>query len=78
MDRFHPLPLGIIVLTLYAAITLWGGFYATSAPLLFAIALIAHGVVSGTYFTVSASLGQRLFPYATYAQFNPEFSPQKR
>jgi hypothetical protein len=36
---------------------------------LFAIALIAHGVLSGTYFTCTASLGQRLFPRARFAQF---------
>jgi MFS family permease len=30
---------------------------------------VAHGVISGAYFTTSASLGQRLFPHSTFAQF---------
>jgi MFS family permease len=36
---------------------------------MFAIALIAHGVISGTFFTCTASLAQRLFPKARFAQF---------
>jgi len=67
-DRFHPLRVSIIALGLYAIVTLWGSIYATT-PLRYGIALVAHGVISGTYFTTSASLGQRLFPHSTFAQF---------
>jgi hypothetical protein len=67
-DRIHPLRIGIGVLALYAMVTLWGGFYATDARM-FAIALVAHGVVAGTWATGVASLAQRLLPRAEFAQF---------
>ncbi|MDR3709588.1 MAG: MFS transporter [Capsulimonadaceae bacterium] len=67
-DRFHPLRLGIYTMIAYAAVTLWGGFY-TNAPTMYAAALVAHGVLSGTFFTCTASLGQRLFPKLRFAQF---------
>ena len=67
-DRVHPLRLGIGILILYAAATLWGGFFARDARML-AIALIAHGVIAGTWATATASLQQRLLPRAEFAQF---------
>lgn len=67
-DRFHPLRVGIGALVLYAVVALWGGIFATG-PGSFAIALIAHVVLSGTFFTATASIGQRLFPRSTFAQF---------
>jgi len=67
-DRVHPLRIAIVVLALYAAVTLWGGFYATDARM-FAIALVAHGVVAGTWATGVASLNLRLLPRAEFAQF---------
>ncbi len=67
-DRVHPLRLGIGILVLYAAATLWGGFYARDARML-AVALIAHGVIAGTWATATASLQQRLLPRAEFAQF---------
>ncbi len=67
-DRFHPLRIGIGTLVLYALVTLWGGFYATDART-FGIALVAHGVVAGTWTTAVASLNQRLLPKAEFAQF---------
>jgi MFS family permease len=33
------------------------------------VAFIAHGVLTGTFFTATASLGQRLFPATKFAQF---------
>jgi len=45
-----------------------GGVYATT-PEKFGIAFVLHGVLSGTYYTVHASLGQRLFPKDKFAQF---------
>jgi MFS family permease len=67
-DRFHPLRLGIITLFLYAVTTLLGGLYAQT-PTSFAVAFIGHGVISGAFFTCTASLGQQLFPHSRYAQF---------
>ena len=67
-DRVHPLRLGIGILILYAAATLWGGFFAKDARML-AIALVAHGVIAGTWATATASLQQRLLPRAEFAQF---------
>lgn len=67
-DLFHPLRMSMICLAGYAAVTAWGAVYARD-PESFAIALVLHGVLSGCYFTTSASLGQRLFPQARFAQF---------
>ncbi len=67
-DRFHPLRLGLAALVLYAITMIWGGFAATEAKA-FSIAFVIHGVLTGSYFTATASLGQRLFPRAKFAQF---------
>jgi len=67
-DRFHPLRTCIPTIGLYAAVMLWGGFFATTTTT-FAIGFVLHGVLSGTFFTVSSSLGQRLFPKEKFAQF---------
>lgn len=67
-DRFHPLRVGIAAMASYAVITLWGEFYAGDAAN-YGIALVIHGVLSGIYFTATASLGQRLFPRMRFAQF---------
>ncbi len=81
-DRFHPLRVGIVAMLLYCGVTLWGEFYAADTHVLFtvpyksgvpvhmyAIALIGHGVLSGVFFTCTASLSQRLFPHDRFAQF---------
>ena len=67
-DRFHPLRIGLTALGLYAITMIWGGFVATEAKA-FSIVFVAHGVLTGTYFTATASLGQRLFPRTKFAQF---------
>lgn len=67
-DRFHPLRVGLIALFLYSIASVWGGFFATT-PETFAIAFVAHGFLSGTFFTATASLGQRLYPRDRFAQF---------
>ncbi|AHF93841.1 MFS transporter [Opitutaceae bacterium TAV5] len=67
-DVFHPLRMAIVMLVGYIAVTAWGSIYATT-PTTFLIAWVAHGVLSGCYFTSVASLGQRLFPHTKYAQF---------
>ncbi len=68
-DKFHPLRMGMLALALYVGVMIWGGFAATD-PAHFRIAFIAHGVVSGIFFTTTASLGARLYPHARFAQFN--------
>ena len=56
-------------LALYAIGTLWGGFYARD-EFTFAIAFVLNGVLAGVYYTVSASMGQRLLPRAEFAQLS--------
>jgi MFS family permease len=68
VDRLHPLRMVILALALYAAAMLGGIFYATT-PTRFLIALMVHTVLSGCYYTTSASLGQRLLPHSRFAQF---------
>jgi len=67
-DKLHPLRMALITLLGYAIVTAWGGIYATSASG-FLVAWVLHGVLSGCYFTSTASLGQRLFPHSKFAQF---------
>lgn len=68
VDCFHPLRMAIFSLIGYMAVTAWGVFFATTSAG-FLAAWVAHGVVSGCYFTTSASLGQRLFPHEKFAQY---------
>lgn len=67
-DRFHPLRMGIVTIALYAGFMLWGAGFATDAGR-FGIAFVAHTILSGTYFTSTASIGQRLYPKMKFAQF---------
>lgn len=67
-DLFHPLRMAIGCLAGYAVVAAWGAVYARDAST-FSIALVLHGVLSGCYFTCSASLGLRLFPKSQFAQF---------
>lgn len=66
-DRFHPLRMVMVVLGVYAVCLLAGGFWIHD-EFSFGVALVAHGVVSGTYATAAASLGQRLLPRVKFAQ----------
>ena len=68
VDIFHPLRMSIAALAAYAAVMIWGRIAATT-PESFLVVWVAHGVISGFYFTASASLGQRLFPREKFAQF---------
>ncbi len=67
-DRFHPTRMALITLGLYAILSFWGGFAATTHTG-FAIAFIAHSVISGMFYTCTASMTQRLFPKEKFAQF---------
>ncbi len=68
VDKTHPLFLSIAALLLYSVGMFICGFFVAD-PRYFGYAFIAHGVLSGTYFTVNASLGFRLLPRASFAQF---------
>lgn len=67
-DRFHPLRLALLVQSVYILMTLCGGLFVTDAHS-FAIALVLHGVLAGTWMTAGASIGQRLLPKDNFAQF---------
>jgi len=68
VDKTHPLPLSLGALALYTVTMFFGGFVAGD-PRYFGYVFIAHVVLSGTFFTVNASLALRLLPRATFAQF---------
>lgn len=68
-DRFHPLRVGMVFLGLYAGLALAGGMLATSATA-FGVVFVLHGVLNGAFYTATASLGQRLYPRARFAQFS--------
>ncbi|AHF92881.1 MFS transporter [Opitutaceae bacterium TAV5] len=67
-DRIHPLRASMLMLGLYVLAAGWGGFFAGDTRT-FAVAFVLHSVLSGCFFTCSASLGQRLFPHSRFAQF---------
>ena len=68
-DRFHPLRAGLVVQGAYVLVALWGGLYARDS-FTFSIVLVAHGVISGCWMTVTASINQRLLPREQFAQFS--------
>ena len=67
VDRFHPLQVGLVVIALYGLTMLWGIVFVKDAAS-FLIVLMAHTILSGTYFTAVASLGQRLLPRTKFAE----------
>jgi MFS family permease len=68
VDRFHALRVGLVALALYALSVTYGSFFVHDSQT-FAVALVAHTILSGTYFTATASLGQALFPQLKFGQF---------
>jgi len=67
-DRYHPLRCCLVV-TVLAVITYGVVAHIIDSKLTFAIAVVAHNLISGVYWTVGMSLNLRLFPQARYAQF---------
>ena len=67
VDRFHPLRLTLAVTAAYS-LALLGSYFFVHDIRTFSIALVVHGILSGTFATASASLGQRLLPKAEFAQ----------
>lgn len=68
-DRFHPMRVSMVSLAGYIVVTIAGSIWVKTADS-FAVALVAHGVLSGCYFTSAASLGQRMFPRSKFGQFS--------
>ena len=67
-DRFHPLRVGLAAMVVYFCICVFGYFFCSTAWT-FALTFVASIAVSGIYLTGTASLMQRLFPSAKFAQF---------
>jgi maltose/moltooligosaccharide transporter len=67
-DRFHPLRVGGVAIAAYGAAGLASFVLVKDAPG-FAAALLAHGVLSGCFFTGTAAVCQVLFPKLNFAQF---------
>ena len=68
VDRTSALIVAAGCMVLYGAVMLVAAVGVHSAPS-FGLALLLHTVLSGCYFTSSASLGQALFPRDKYGQF---------
>ncbi len=67
-DRFHPLRAGLVAMTGYFIVLAAGWFLLTDAQH-FGVIFVLHGVVSGCFMTLTASLPSRLVPRALFAQF---------
>ncbi len=68
-DLFHPIRICMGALFGYLMIAVWGAIFATTRDT-FALSFILHGFFAGTYVTAVASLGPRLFPQSTFAQYS--------
>lgn len=68
VDRFHALRAARVAMFLYVIASGFGAFFIVNVQT-FAIAFIAHTILSGTYFTTSAALAQCLLPRSRFTQF---------
>jgi MFS family permease len=68
VDRFHPLRMGIITMSLYIGSCTFGVLFIRDQST-FLPAFMAHTIISGMYFTSTAALAAMLFPKVTFAQF---------
>lgn len=68
VDRFHPLQMVLATLFVYCIVALISGLFIRDVST-FIIAFVAHGVISGCFFTSVGSLNHRLYPRTRYAQF---------
>jgi len=67
VDRFHPLRMTFVVVGFYAVAMAFSYLFVHDT-MTFAIALVIHGVIAGTFNTTSASLNQRLLPSSKFAE----------
>ena len=68
VDRFSALKVGMAMLLLFALTTLTG-FIFIGGSSSFGVVYVLHTVISGAYFTASASLPMVLFPKLRFTQF---------
>jgi MFS family permease len=68
VDRTHPLFLTIMATVLYGISSI-SGFFLITAEASFLIFFFLHTVLAGGFFTVSASLMQRLLPHEKFAEY---------
>lgn len=69
-DKFHPLRIGIVVLSLHVTLMVAATFLVRDAHA-YLFVLVASGIVAGSYYTATAStLQQHLFPRNSFAQFS--------
>jgi MFS family permease len=68
VDKYHPLRVSIVALFLHGAASLWGGLFIHGTTS-FAIAYVATGTLSGTWFTATASMALVLMPKIKFAQY---------
>lgn len=69
VDKYHSMRVGLVTLVMYAASVTYGWLLVRD-EVTFGIALVLHTVLSGSFFTASASLGQALFPKLKFGQFS--------
>lgn len=67
-DKLHPLRVALGATALYGVVMLAGFLFMHDAKS-FGWVFLAHGVLSGTFFTGAAALPQMLFPRVKFAQF---------
>ncbi len=68
-DKIHPIRATMVSLICYGVTMMIGWFFVTDVKN-FEIVLFFHVLISGIYYTVSASLLPRLFPRLLFAQFH--------
>lgn len=68
VDKAHSLRLSLLTMAIYGVAMLLAGVMIHDVRSL-GFFFIVHGVLSGCYFTVSAPLGQVLFPRLNYARY---------
>lgn len=68
VDKLHPLRLAIGVLCIHAVVTGVGALFVADQTS-FLVVLLGQTFMSSCYYTVTASLPQRLYPKSTFTQF---------
>ena len=67
-DRYHPLRVGLVALAAYVLLMGAGFLWMGDGPS-FGWVFLAHGILSGSFFTGFAAITQMLFPTQKFAQF---------
>ena len=67
-DRYHAVRMALWSLGIYTAV-MAAGYFGIIGPKSFGLVFMAHGVLSGCYFTGAAALGQMLLPKLKFAEF---------